>query len=45
VGRLSVLKGKILNVRDVSADKFSKNEELTAIKNFSALSMERSTMI
>jgi DNA topoisomerase-2 len=31
------LKGKILNVRDVSADKFSKNEELTAIKKIIGL--------
>jgi DNA topoisomerase-2 len=31
------LKGKILNVRDVSADKFSKNEELTAIKKILGL--------
>ena len=31
------LKGKMLNVRDVSADKFSKNEELTAIKKILGL--------
>jgi DNA topoisomerase II len=31
------LKGKMLNVRDVSADKFAKNEELTAIKKILGL--------
>lgn len=31
------LKGKLLNVRDVSADKFAKNEELTAIKKILGL--------
>lgn len=31
------LKGKILNVRDVSADKFAKNEELAAIKKILGL--------
>ena len=31
------LRGKLLNVRDVSADKFAKNEELTAIKKILGL--------
>lgn len=31
------LKGKLLNVRDVSADKFAKNDELTAIKKILGL--------
>jgi DNA topoisomerase-2 len=31
------LKGKLLNVRDVSADKFAKNEELAAIKKILGL--------
>ena len=31
------LKGKMLNVRDVSADKFAKNEELTSIKKILGL--------
>lgn len=31
------LRGKLLNVRDVSADKFAKNEELTAIKKIIGL--------
>lgn len=35
------LKGKMLNVRDVSADKFAKNEELTAIKKILGLEQGR----
>uniref|UniRef100_A0A6C0BI75 DNA topoisomerase (ATP-hydrolyzing) n=1 Tax=viral metagenome TaxID=1070528 RepID=A0A6C0BI75_9ZZZZ len=35
------LKGKMLNVRDVSADKFSKNEELTAIKKILGLEQKK----
>jgi DNA topoisomerase-2 len=35
------LKGKILNVRDVSADKFAKNEELAAIKKILGLEQGR----
>jgi DNA topoisomerase-2 len=35
------LKGKMLNVRDVSADKFSKNEELTAIKKILGLEQSK----
>ena len=35
------LKGKMLNVRDVSADKFSKNEELTAIKKILGLEQNK----
>jgi DNA topoisomerase-2 len=35
------LKGKMLNVRDVSADKFAKNEELTAIKKILGLEQSK----
>jgi len=35
------LKGKMLNVRDVSVDKFSKNEELTAIKKILGLEQSK----
>jgi len=35
------LRGKLLNVRDVSADKFSKNEELTAIKKILGLEQSK----
>lgn len=35
------LKGKMLNVRDVSADKFSKNEELASIKKILGLEQGR----
>lgn len=36
------LRGKLLNVRDVSADKFAKNEELTAIKKILGLEKGKS---
>jgi DNA topoisomerase-2 len=35
------LKGKMLNVRDISQDKFSKNEELTAIKKILGLEQKK----
>jgi DNA topoisomerase-2 len=35
------LRGKLLNVRDVSADKFAKNEELTAIKKIIGLEQSK----
>ena len=35
------LRGKLLNVRDVSADKFAKNEELTAIKKILGLEQSK----
>ena len=35
------LKGKILNVRDISQEKFSKNEELTAIKKIIGLEQNK----
>ena len=35
------LRGKLLNVRDVSADKFSKNEEITAIKKILGLEQSK----
>jgi DNA topoisomerase-2 len=35
------LKGKLLNVRDISQEKFSKNEELTAIKKILGLEQKK----
>ena len=35
------LRGKLLNVRDISQDKFSKNEELTAIKKIIGLEQKK----
>jgi len=35
------LRGKLLNVRDVSADKFAKNEEITAIKKILGLEQSK----
>ena len=35
------LKGKLLNVRDISQDKFSKNEELTSIKKIIGLEQKK----
>jgi DNA topoisomerase II len=35
------LRGKLLNVRDISQDKFSKNEELTAIKKILGLEQKK----